>query len=197
MAYPTVSSPYGLVPVGMLGGAPYSGANRFAQIASGYATAIFTGDVVKLNAGMLEKDTGTAAATPIGVFVGCTYTDPSTGSKTFRASYPGGIAASDIMAYVVDDPRVIFKAASVVATTITGMAATSIGKNTALVQNAGSTATGLSKVGVSSTPATTATLPLKIVDFVQETKLPAGTYQEVYVVFNPSLHQYNNALGVA
>ena len=36
------------------------------------------------------------------------YTDPTTQKPTFRNSYPGSIAASDITAFVVDDPDAVF-----------------------------------------------------------------------------------------
>ena len=48
MAYPTVSGPYGLVPVKMVSGTPYAGVTRLYSIASGYASNIFKGDAVKL-----------------------------------------------------------------------------------------------------------------------------------------------------
>ena len=46
----------------------------------------------------------TALQTILGVFNGCFYTDPTTGKPTYANSYPGGVAASDIMANVIDDP---------------------------------------------------------------------------------------------
>jgi hypothetical protein len=48
MAYPTVSKPYGLQPVNLIGGQVFAGATRYRRIASAYATAIFYGDLVKL-----------------------------------------------------------------------------------------------------------------------------------------------------
>ena len=75
MAYPTVSSPYGLVPVKLLSGVPYVGTVRHYKIASNYGTAIFYGDAVKLvTGGTVERDTFDAAMTPIGVFMGVSYT---------------------------------------------------------------------------------------------------------------------------
>ena len=47
MAYPTIDAPYGLVPVGLIGGRSYSGATRQMRIASNYGTAIGKGDLVK------------------------------------------------------------------------------------------------------------------------------------------------------
>ena len=57
MAYPTVSAPYGLKPVNLIGGQVYAGSTRLIPIASGYATDIFYGDVVKLaSSGTIQKD---------------------------------------------------------------------------------------------------------------------------------------------
>jgi hypothetical protein len=47
MAYPTVNAPYGLIPINLIGGQVFAGANRHLPIASGYSTAIFYGDIVK------------------------------------------------------------------------------------------------------------------------------------------------------
>ena len=101
----TVDAPYGLVPINLIGGQPYAGSTRQMKIASGYATDIFNGDVVKRAAdGTVQKETGTATVTAtgvIGVFVGCSYTDPNTEQKVFKQYYPASTVASDIMAYVV------------------------------------------------------------------------------------------------
>ena len=71
MAYPTVSAPYGLKPVNLIGGQVYAGSTRLLKIASAYAANIFYGDVVKLvSTGTVEKDTGTTTGTPVGVFLG-------------------------------------------------------------------------------------------------------------------------------
>ena len=47
MAYPTIDAPYGLKPIGMIGGHSYAGATRKIPIASNYGTGIFNGDVVQ------------------------------------------------------------------------------------------------------------------------------------------------------
>jgi hypothetical protein len=44
----------------------------------------------------------------VGVFNGCFYTDPTTQKPTFSNYYPGGVTASDITAFVVDDPDAVF-----------------------------------------------------------------------------------------
>ena len=58
--------------------------------------------------------------TPIGVFMGVTYTDPSTSQVTFRQNYPASTAASDIQAYVCDATDVLFKAVVVSSGTTVG-----------------------------------------------------------------------------
>lgn len=199
MAYPTVSAPYGLLPINLIGGQVFAGATRQIPIASGSATAIYYGDVVKLNSdGTLDKDTGTNAATPVGVFLGCSYVDPTFG-LTFRQYYPGALTNSTITAYVQDDPDALFKVAVVSSgTTISYVNRTAVGNNAVLVQNSGSTATGNSKVAVSSTTATTSTWPIRVIDVVPETALAGnpGSYTEVIVKWNQGMHQYLNPTGV-
>jgi hypothetical protein len=197
MAYPTVSGPYGLVPVKLLSGTPYAGVVRQYKIASGYATAIFYGDAVKLvTGGTVERDTFDAAMTPIGVFMGVSYTDPNTGQKTFRQDYIASTAASDIEAYVCDATDVLFKAAVVSSgTTIGDLAQTDIGANVAGVDNTGDSVSGNSRCAISDTSATTNTLPFRIVGLVEETKNSSGGYTEAYVKWNAG-HQFDSTTGV-
>lgn len=196
MAYPTVNGPYGLVPVKLLSGSPFVGVTRKYKIASGYNTNIFNGDAVKLvTGGTVERDAADAAMTPIGVFLGCSYTDPTHG-KMFRQYYPAGTVADDIEAVVVDATDVLFKVAIVSSgTTIGDLAQTDIGANVAMVDNTGDTATGNSKIAASDTSATTATLPLRIVELVEETKNSSGGYTEALVKWNAG-HQFSNTTGV-
>lgn len=200
MAYPQVDAPYGLVPINLIGGQVFAGSTRLIPIASGSTTAIFNGDVVELNSsGTLDKEAGTSTATPVGVFLGCTYTDPTFG-KTFRQFYPGGLAIADIMAYVIDDPNALFKVAVTAAgtSTIGNVSRAVVGENSALIQTAGNTANGNSRVSISSTTATASTLPVRIIDIVPETALAVNpaSYTEVIVKWNAGMHQYNNPTGV-
>lgn len=199
MAYPTVSAPYGLIPINLIGGQVFAGATRQIPIASGSATAIFYGDVVKLNSdGTLDKDTGTDSATPVGVFLGCSYVDPTFG-LTFRQYYPGALTNSTITAYVQDDPDALFKVAVTSSgTTIGYVNRTAVGNNAVLTQNSGSTATGNSKVSIDNTTATTSTWPIRIIDVVPETAFAGypGSYTEVIVKWNQGMHQYLNPTGV-
>ena len=199
MAYPTVSAPYGLIPINLIGGQVFAGATRQIPIASASTTAVFFGDVVKLNSdGTLDKDTGTDAATPVGVFLGCTYTDATYG-KTFRQSYPGAVTASDIFAYVADDPDQLYKVAVVSSgTTIGYVNRTSVGNNAVLVQNSGNTTNGNSRVAIDNTTNTTSSLPVRVIDVVPETAFAGypGSYTEVVVKWNQGMHQYLNPTGV-
>jgi hypothetical protein len=199
MAYPTVSAPYGLIPINLIGGQVFAGATRQIPIASASATAVFFGDVVKLNSdGTLDKDTGTDAATPVGVFLGCTYTDATYG-KTFRQSYPGAVTASDIFAYVADDPDQLYKVAIVSSgTTIGFVNRTAVGNNGVLVQNSGNTTNGNSRVAIDNTTATTSTFPVRVIDVVPETAFAGypGSFTEVIVKWNQGMHQYLNPTGV-
>ena len=197
MAYPTIEAPYGLVPVKLLSGVPFVGLTRHYSIASNYATSIFNGDAVKLvTGGTVERDTADAAMTPIGVFLGCTFTDPSTQQVTFKQYYPASTVASDIQAYVADGTDILFKVAVVSSgTTIGDLAITDIGANVAGVDNAGSTITGNSQIAISDTSATTNSLPFRIVDLVEETKNSSGGFTEALVKWNAG-HAFNNLTGI-
>ena len=188
------ATPMGAEPVGCLSSnGSFTGKVRHYKIASGYGTAIFYGDFVKLvSSGTVEKDTGTTACTPVGVFVGVSYTDPNTSQKTFSQTYPASTSASDISAYVVDDPFVEMKMQS-----DQSIAQTGLGNNAAVVQTAGSTSIGRSKNAVDgSTIATTNTLPVKIIEFVEGPDSAVGdSFTDVIVVFNAG-HQLTNTTGV-
>ena len=197
MAYPTVDAPYGLKPVKMISGSPYTGVTRQYRIASAYNTNIFYGDVVKLvTGGTVERDTADAAMTPIGVFMGCTFTDPGTSQPTFKQYWPASTVASDAFAYVVDDPNVLFKVAVVSSgTTISSLAITDIGANLQMVDNSGSTTTGNSKIAANATSATTNTFPLRVVDVVTDTKTSSTAFPEALVKWCAG-HQFDNTTGV-
>ena len=201
MAYPTVSAPYGLKPVNLIGGQVFAGSTRLMQIASGYATNIFYGDLVqRVAGGTIEKDTGTTTATPCGIFLGVSFTNSSTGQIQQQQFYPASQAiksGTQIFAVVADDPDTLFQVAVVSSgTTISGVGITAIGNNATLVQNAGSTTTGNSAVAILDSTATSNTLPIRIIDVVRDTATAADNFPEVIVKINATMHQYNNALGV-
>jgi len=201
MAYPTVSAPYGLKPVNLIGGQVFAGSTRLMQIASGYATNIFYGDLVKrVSDGTIEKDTGTTTATPVGIFLGVSFTNSSTGQVQQQQFYPASQAiksGTQIFAVVADDPDTLFQVAVVSGTTvISGVGISAIGNNATLVQNAGSTTSGNSAVAILDSTATTNTLPIRIIDVVRDTATAADNFPEVIVKINATMHQYNNATGI-
>ena len=190
----TIAAPYGARPVNTTSASgSYSGKVQHIKIASAYGTAIFYGDFVKLvTAGTVELDTGTAALTPIGIFMGCKYTDSTTNQMTFSQYWPASMAASDAAAYVLIDPNVLFQMQS-----DQTVAQTGLGANFSVVQTAGSTSIGNSKNAVDgSTVATTNTFPVKLVDFVDgPTSTVGDTYTDCIVKFNVG-HQLTNTTGI-
>jgi len=181
MAYPVVSAPYGLLAQNLIGGQVFAGSTRMYNIQYGYATNIFYGDFVVLSRGFATRasvSTGSSLNQTVGIFLGCTYTNPTTKQKLFSQYWPASTAAGDCQAYVYDDPDAIFKAVVCSSgTTVASGAMAMIGTNLSAINNTGSTTTGNSANAVlapSATPVTT-TLPLRMVGLVQETAVSLGT----------------------
>ncbi|MFZ9096275.1 MAG: hypothetical protein ACO22O_16155 [bacterium] len=202
MAYPTVSAPYGLRPINLIGGQVFAGSTRLIPIASGSGTSIFYGDAVVVNStGTITKVAATNSSfSTVGVFLGCQYTNPTTKQLLQTQYFPGGTVADDIKAVVLDDPDALMKVAVVsTGTTIGYLTQAAVGQNVAYVPNAasGSTTTGDSAAAVLATADTETALPFKIVDVVPETAIAGypGSYTEVIVKFNFGVHQYYNAGG--
>ena len=192
---------YGLRPVNS-GFSRYSGGG-FTEypIADGYATSIFTGDLIKrVPAGVVERlaatPTGASAAlSTIGVAVGFRWVDIN-GIPQWGQYYPGSADNTDAFAFVVDDPSATFmiKEDSVGGTLTT----TAIGANAPVVIAAGSTATGNSGVMLdSSLAAATATLALRILGILQNGENENSSQKDLIVRINPDVHQALNGLGLA
>jgi hypothetical protein len=200
MAYPTVAGPYGFQPINLIGGQVFAGATRQIPIASGSGTSIFYGDVVRLNTGgtLSRVSTTDSATDAVGIFLGCAFTNPTTKQFLQQQYYPASTVASDIIAYVCDDPDTYFKVAVLSnSTTIGGVTQTDIGNNVAILVTAGSTTTGDSKEGVSATTGSTTTLPFRVIAGVPETVNASGSFTEVIVKFNFGVHTYYSAAAVA
>ncbi len=192
----STASPHGARPVGSLVSCAYNAKITHYKIKNAFGTSIFYGDFVKWADDnpntTIQKDTGTSSATPIGVFLGCAYTDPTTGQFTPNQYYPASTAADDIVAYVASDPFLVMQMQSDEALT-----QDDLGKNVGIVQTAGSTTIGTSKNAVDgSTADTTNTLPLKIIDFVDGPDSAIGdSFTDVLVMFNVG-HQLLNTTGI-
>lgn len=190
------AAPHGARPTGSLVSCAFNNKITHYKIKNAYGTSIFFGDFVKWGDDnpntTIQKDTGTTALTPIGIFVGCAYTDPTTKQFTPNQYFPASTAADDIVAYVACDPYLIMRMQC------DGAAdQDDLGKNCAVVQTAGSTAIGTSKNSVDiSTVATTNTFPVKIIDFIDGPDSAVGdAYTDVLVMFNAG-HQLLNSTGV-
>lgn len=190
----TTAGAYGLRPLNLLGGTPFSGATRQYPIASNYALNIFNGSVVKIvGGGGVELDTtaaGLFTKDSIGVFLGCQYTDPNTQQLLFSQNYPANTVADDILAFVVDDPNTLF---TIQANGAIGLDAR--GANVVLANaqstTTGSLITGNSNVAASSGVTQAGTAPLRIVDFVTDAQnSPGDAFTEIVVKINPAFHSF-------
>jgi hypothetical protein len=193
MAYPSVTAPYGLVPINSVDGKPYAGATRQLPIDSAYNTAIFNGDIVAIvdggtiaKSGVTDDSTTSAANYTYGVFVGVQYVNSQ--GQTVQAQYYPGTSVTNAVAYVVDDPMAAFKVAVVFANSVvTTVNRSVVGVNMAIDQGTGSTTTGNSGAGVlvsTNNAGNAATLPVRAVSVIPETATSATAFTEVVVKLN-------------
>ena len=157
---------FGLKPVRMMGGSPYSGGQSRYRIAANYGTNIFQGDLVaQVTGGGIELHADGGTVPIVGVFNGCMYTDPTTSEQVFSNHYPASTNASDIIAFVHDDPNTVFE----IQADDTFPVADLFGNFDIVYTNSGSTPTGISGAELDvTTGATTTNLPLKAIDISQD-----------------------------
>ena len=147
------SEKFGLRQYRKLDGTPLVGAQNRYTIASGYATAIYQGDLVEpLTSGNIQKHGANTSDAVVGVFNGCFYTDPTTQKPTYKNYYPGGVAASDITAFIVDDPDAVFLVDADEAFTRADLF-----RNYSVTNTTGVTQTGISKAQLDVSVSGTAT----------------------------------------
>ena len=214
MAYPTISKPYGLKPINLIGGQVFAGATRQIAITTGsvnYNTALYNGQVVELaTSGTVVASTLANQADPttipgvLGVFLGCRYTNPVTKQPTYSQYWPGfASGVTDAFAYIIDDPDALYQVAAVGDTanttglTITPVQQTALGTNVALILNNADTTYGNAQTGIYYSDTTTS-LPFRIVDLVPDTSYVSSgnvVYPEVIVKFNFGYHSYYQAVG--
>ena len=204
MAYPVIAATYGFNPVQRLDGLTYAGVTRTFPIASGSALPIFHGDMVgiDLNGNLVKAnatvDNTAAGVLTVGIFIGCSYTNPSTLQPLFYNFYQGGVVAPDIEGIFVDDPFALFKVVSVNAVTnaIAPFSRAIVGANVSVNATVpGNTLNGISGLAINgSTAASTPAFPFRVVDVVPETGDGQGNFFEFIVKFNN--HQYLINTGV-
>ena len=158
---------FGLKPSRMMGGGAYTGGQSRYRIANNQSGAIFQGDLVKqLTGGTVSRAAASSTVPVVGVFNGCQFTDPTSKEVTFSNHYPGSVAAADIIAFIIDDPDVVFE----VQADDTFPVADLFGNFDIVDQSTtGDTSSGRSNVELDvTTGATPTTLPLKAIDSSQD-----------------------------
>ena len=188
-----VSEKFGLRPYRKLDGTPLVGAQNRYTIASGHTTAIFQGDmVIPLASGNIDRHTAGNGTAILGVFNGCFYTDPTTQKPTYKNYYPGGVAASDITAFVVDDPDAVFLVDADAAFTRAGLFA-----NYSVTNTTGVTQTGLSKVQLDvSTAGTATTFAVQAIDISQDPSNSDTTTSNANILVRINNHFYRSGTGI-
>ena len=138
-----VDAAFGFIPVRhMSGNVPR--ANKYT-LATGLAENIFTGDLcVLINTGYITPHTATETNN-IGVFAGVSYT-ASEGSYVYSQYWPTGTSATNIIAYIYDDPYTVYKIQSAGTP-----AQTTIGNCADVIAGSGSTTTGQSGFSLNGT----------------------------------------------
>jgi len=185
-----VEEKFGLKPVRSLDGSDFINAQNRYRIASSYGTAIFQGDLVTpVTGGHIERHTATSSTAVVGVFNGCFYTDPTTQKPTWKNYYPGSIAASDIMAFVIDSPDQVYKIDSDGA-----FAVADIFKNFNVTNVSGNTVTGTSEVQLDySSSGITTTIVLQAIDISQDVGNDEAGVVNVDVLVRINNHFYKAA----
>ena len=188
-----VSEKFGLRPYRKLDGTPLVGAQNRYTIKANYGTAIFQGDlVIPTSTGNIEKHTANTSDAVVGVFNGVFYTDPTTSKPTFKNFYPGGIAADDITAFVIDDPDAVFLVDADEAFTRADLF-----KNYSVTNTTGVTATGISKAQLDvSVSGTATTFVIQAIDISQDPDNSDTANANANVLVRINNHFYRSGTGL-
>ena len=137
-----VTERFGLRPSRQLNGSPFINAQNRYRVATNNSTNIYQGDVViPFASGTVGRAVANTSTPAVGVFNGCFYTDPTTQKPTWKNYLPSSVAASDIVAFVIDAPDTVFE---VNANDVFAVA--DIFKNFSVNNVTGNTQTGISYV---------------------------------------------------
>jgi len=171
------NAPFGFRPVRKLGGGEIT--TNIYSISTTYATPIYDGDPVEMTG--TGRNVQLAAADNsdnIGVFKGCTY-KTVTGEIVYSHYWPGvSDSKSEIKAYVIDDPDVIFEIQA------NACAESEIGVLADWNAGTGSALTGLSGAYATVTGVTATTdEPLRVMRLVDRPDNAYGTYAKIEVMF--------------
>lgn len=193
------SKVFGFKLVGTTRGGPHTARVREYFVPSSDGTAIYVGDAVK-SGGTADSATGVATIaqaaagdTLRGVVVGVNpIKGVAVGSENLNRQYRPASTAMYVL--VCDDPDAIFETQE---DAVGGtLPLTAVGENADLIVGSGSTGTGLSGMQLdTSTHATTNTLALRILQFVERVdNAPASANAKVLVKINK--HELTSTTGV-
>lgn len=170
-------------------------------IASGYAANVFSGDPVKLvDAGTVQLGTsdGTRSGTVdgillLGIFAGCEYRD-STGKPVISPFWPASVTATEVTAWVYDDPETLFDVQYAnPGTPGTDTVQTAVGEECdwTVASPGGSTSTGLSTTVLTAIQATSG--QFQITGFARNV---SDSLTDAYVTATVRIneHQYKSAV---
>ena len=181
-----VDAAFGFVPIRHLSASGSCRTNKYT-IASGLAENIFSGDLCIIDAnGQITPHTATEVNN-IGVFAGVSYTD-SDGEYIYKEYFASGTTGTNIIAYVYDDPFIVYKVQSA-----GSPAQTNIGNCADVVAGAGSTVSGRSGFEISGTMASgTATCKIMALYDAPENAFGANAVMEVLI----NEHLYKDSAGI-
>jgi hypothetical protein len=196
-----VNAPFGLRPVRMANGQTYTGSVRKYSVPASDGSAIYIGDLVKLN-GTSQIINGISYPDAIIAATGDVFLGPVVGVEAdTRDSLIYRAASTQRVLYVADDPNLLFEIQQ--GNSGTALNANDVGLNANVSVVAGSTVTGYSgSVIDNATEATTNTLDLKIVDVVNRvdndigSSVSSGTLASRLLV-RINRHQYSNQVAGA
>ncbi|NND23615.1 MAG: hypothetical protein HKN86_02875 [Acidimicrobiia bacterium] len=189
-----VSEKFGLRPYRKLDGTPLVGAQNRYTIASNYGTAIYQGDLVQpVTGGNIEVHAANTSEAVVGVFNGCFYTDPTTQKPTYSNYYPGSIVASDITAFVVDDPDAVF-----LVDADATFARADLFQNYSVTNTTGVTQTGISKAQLDvSVSGTATTFAIQAIDISQDPDNSDTGSANANILVRINNHFYRSGTGIA
>ena len=184
---------FGLRPYRKLDGTPLVGAQNRYTIASNYGTAIYQGDlVVPVTGGNIERATANTSTAVVGVFNGVFYTDPTTQKPTWKNYYPGSVVASDITAFVVDDPDAVFLMNADAA-----FARADLFQNYSITNATGNTKTGISEVQLDvSVSGTASTFVVQAIDISQDPNNSDVASANANILVRINNHFFRSGTGV-
>ena len=184
---------FGMKPVRMIGGGAYTGGQSRYRIAANYGTSIFQGDMVaQVTGGGIEVHADGGTVPIVGVFNGVQYTDPTTKEQVYSNYYPASTNASDLIAFVIDDPNVVYEVQADAAFPVADI----FGNFDIVYTSSGSTVTGISGAELEvSTGATGTSLPIKAIDISEdpENSDVASANTNVLVVIQNSIYGVKGA----